>query len=161
MFVYLIIAMELVILYVVFWTVFLRDPRPKEIKAELWGSYFKPAKRSISKVTQPQQPAPLIDEKQMAFYWQRVPSRRSNIINKMKKVRRRNFKVRSSPRSHLYCQLCSRIGNSHHLHRSIVIMPEASRTVVEKFLLSLNTVLNRLSVKVPWTIVRADHQIAY
>lgn len=36
---YLIIAIELVILYTVFWYVFLREPRPYKIKGNPWGGY--------------------------------------------------------------------------------------------------------------------------
>lgn len=36
---YLIIGIELVILYTVFWYVFLREPRPYKIKGNPWGGY--------------------------------------------------------------------------------------------------------------------------
>ena len=39
MFAYLIIGIELIILYFVFWVVFIREPKPREIRAELWGCY--------------------------------------------------------------------------------------------------------------------------
>ena len=39
MFAYLIIGIELIILYVVFWIVFLREPKRTAIRADLWGDY--------------------------------------------------------------------------------------------------------------------------
>ncbi|HEY9677281.1 MAG TPA: hypothetical protein V6C76_04705 [Drouetiella sp.] len=39
MYAYLIIAVELAILYSVFWYVFIREPRPYTVKGDLWGSY--------------------------------------------------------------------------------------------------------------------------
>jgi len=42
MFAYVIIAIELVILYTVFWYVFLREPRPYKIQGNPWGGYDGP-----------------------------------------------------------------------------------------------------------------------
>ena len=39
MFAYLIIAVELAILYTVFWYVFIREPKPYRVAGNLWGSY--------------------------------------------------------------------------------------------------------------------------
>jgi hypothetical protein len=39
MFVYLIIAIELAILYTVFWYIFVREPKPCKLKPGLWGRY--------------------------------------------------------------------------------------------------------------------------
>jgi len=39
MYAYLIIGVELAILYSVFWYVFIREPRPYTIKGDLWGTY--------------------------------------------------------------------------------------------------------------------------
>lgn len=39
MFAYVLIALELLILYGVFWYVFVREPRPFELKENLWGYY--------------------------------------------------------------------------------------------------------------------------
>jgi hypothetical protein len=39
LFAYLIIAIELAILYTVFWYVFLREPRPYKIRENIWGNY--------------------------------------------------------------------------------------------------------------------------
>ena len=36
---YLIIGIELAILYTVFWYVFLREPRPYKIRENIWGYY--------------------------------------------------------------------------------------------------------------------------
>ena len=44
MFAYLIIGIELVILYFVFWVVFIREPKPREIHAELWGRVSRRAR---------------------------------------------------------------------------------------------------------------------
>ena len=41
MFAYLLIAAELIILSTVFWYVFLKEPRPFELKDNLWGYYDK------------------------------------------------------------------------------------------------------------------------
>jgi hypothetical protein len=42
MFAYFIIAIELLILYTVFWYVFLREPKPYRIKGNAWGAYDGP-----------------------------------------------------------------------------------------------------------------------
>ncbi len=39
MFAYVLIALELLILYSVFWYVFVREPKPFELKENLWGYY--------------------------------------------------------------------------------------------------------------------------
>lgn len=39
MFAYLLIAFELAILYLVFWHVFIREPKPYRVRGNLWGSY--------------------------------------------------------------------------------------------------------------------------
>ncbi|HEY9715014.1 MAG TPA: hypothetical protein V6C72_16210 [Chroococcales cyanobacterium] len=39
MFAYLIIAIELAILYSVFWFVFIREPKPYRVTSNLWGTY--------------------------------------------------------------------------------------------------------------------------
>ena len=39
---YVIIAVELLILYTVFWYVFLREPKPYRIKGSAWGAYDGP-----------------------------------------------------------------------------------------------------------------------
>ncbi|HEY9731173.1 MAG TPA: hypothetical protein V6C89_04640 [Drouetiella sp.] len=39
MYAYLIIGVELAILYAVFWYVFIREPRPYTLKGDLWGTY--------------------------------------------------------------------------------------------------------------------------
>lgn len=39
MFAYVIIAIELAILYTVFWYIFLREPRPYRVKGNPWGGY--------------------------------------------------------------------------------------------------------------------------
>lgn len=38
---YLLIFIELVVLYAVFWAVFLREPKNRKISGGLWGSYGK------------------------------------------------------------------------------------------------------------------------
>ena len=151
MFVYLIIAIELVILYVAFWIVFLRDPKP-EINAELWGSYLKPGNRSTKSANQIAQSIQLsfpIEEKELPFYLPVAPELSSYPLSKTRRVRRKRNRNRRSSRLRLYCQLCSRIAHGHHMHGSMSLTQEASRTVVEKFLFSLNRAINRLSVKLP------------
>ena len=39
MFAYLVIAIELAILYSVFWYVFVREPKPFKVGADMWGTY--------------------------------------------------------------------------------------------------------------------------
>lgn len=43
MYAYLIIGVELAILYAVFWYVFIREPRPYTLKGDLWGTYSQSA----------------------------------------------------------------------------------------------------------------------
>ncbi len=106
MFVYLIIAIELTVIYFVFWIVFLREPRPREVRAELWGSYFKPDSRPANTIIQPEQQ--IIDAAQIDFYLPSiVPSISLYRASKIKRLRRKKNAARRSSRSRLYCQLCS------------------------------------------------------
>ena len=47
MFAYLLIGLELAILYGVFWYVFVREPKPYNVQGELWGSYTANSERSL------------------------------------------------------------------------------------------------------------------
>jgi len=151
MFVYLIIAIELAVLYVAFWIVFLRQPRPREVRAELWGSYFRSTDLSANKAAPSEQTSPLVDEKQLAFYAlpSILASPRSYSISKMKKARRKRTLIRRSSKSYWHCRFCSRTSPNLHVLQPASLTQQASRPLVEKFLLSLNRVLNKLSVKVP------------
>jgi hypothetical protein len=44
MFVYLLIGLELALVYGVFWYVFVREPKPYNVNGELWGSYVNTGK---------------------------------------------------------------------------------------------------------------------
>lgn len=50
MFAYVLIALELVILYSVFWYVFVREPKPFELKENLWGYYPDAKGNSLRKL---------------------------------------------------------------------------------------------------------------
>ena len=163
MFVYCIIAIELAVLYVVFWIVFLREPRPRNIRAELWGSYFKTEKQSKKPDTQPEQSSHLIDEQQLEFYLPSIiPAPRSYRIIKITKAHRKGSFIHHTSRAHAHRHSCSSACSIQYVYQRAIdckrwrfktspqiSLKKASRTVVEKFLLSLNRVLNELSVKVP------------
>ena len=47
---YLVISVELAILYTVFWYVFLREPKPYRIKGNAWGAYDGPAQETDASI---------------------------------------------------------------------------------------------------------------
>jgi hypothetical protein len=52
---YLLIFLELVVLYAVFWAVFLREPKTRQIKGSLWGSYAEDNQAEYDKsISEPQ-----------------------------------------------------------------------------------------------------------
>jgi len=161
MFVYCIIAIELTVLYVVFWIVFLREPSPRKIRAELWGSYFKPENQSKKPLTPSQKPSQLIDEQQLDFYLPSIVPKPASyrIIKISKGYRKRRHRAsrfhrqwHSCPYSIQY-NIYQRAIDCQRWHFKTspaqTNIKNASRIVVEKFLLSLNRILNELSVKVP------------
>ena len=73
MFAYFIIGIELAILYLVFWVVFIREPKPREIRAELWGRYAYSDEESVENNSQPVLPSFLfVDQEKLNSY---LPSR--------------------------------------------------------------------------------------
>lgn len=122
MFAYLIIGFELVILYFVFWVVFIREPQPREIRAELWGRY-----EGIQKILNPQ---PRIS----------------------RKIRLPRQKARRHKTHHCFCMRHEKkVAIKRWKDRSIEINSKDSdnRELAEKLLLVLNRTLNKLSVKIP------------
>lgn len=54
MFAYVLIGLELIILYAAFWFVFVREPKPFELKENLWGYYSDAEGESLRKLLQEQ-----------------------------------------------------------------------------------------------------------
>ncbi|MCW5823315.1 MAG: hypothetical protein KIT34_10965 [Cyanobacteria bacterium TGS_CYA1] len=54
MFAYVLIGLELIILYAAFWFVFVREPKPFELKENLWGYYSDPEGESLRKLLKEQ-----------------------------------------------------------------------------------------------------------
>ncbi|QQR58892.1 MAG: hypothetical protein IPG59_05200 [Candidatus Melainabacteria bacterium] len=54
MFAYVLIGLELIILYAAFWFVFVREPKPFELKENLWGYYSDQEGESLRKLLQEQ-----------------------------------------------------------------------------------------------------------
>lgn len=54
MFAYVLIGLELIILYAAFWFVFVREPKPFELKENLWGYYSDAEGESLRKLIQEQ-----------------------------------------------------------------------------------------------------------
>jgi hypothetical protein len=162
MFAYLVIVIELAILYLVFWIVFLREPRQKEIRADLWGNYGNPPNNiPINDFAQPNY---LIEQNNLEFYLPDSPIiPKPSLFRKAKPSRiiRRLRLTRQALSRHAYCPSCSRCPQTQFLGRKARSsrrhwqikkqnnISQASRPIVEAFLLSLNHVLNRLSVKLP------------
>ncbi len=168
MFAYLIIGIELAILYVVFWIVFLREPKQSEIRADLWGNYSDANEEIFfANNSEFEQPRYLIDREQLEFYLPsppnivRPPAYRTGRVSKMR--RGHHFARKTPPQqSHNPACSCSCVCHTqeagarkirrrtwHWRNIEQPNIPKASRSVVEAFLVSLNHVLNRLSVKLP------------
>lgn len=54
MFAYVLIGLELIILYAAFWFVFVREPKPFELKENLWGYYSDEEGESLRKLLKEQ-----------------------------------------------------------------------------------------------------------
>ncbi len=149
MFAYSIIGIELIILYFIFWVVFIREPKPREIRAELWGSYE--VAESKSEVDKDESiVAPIIaSAKEMPV----LPSRNRGAY--LRTSYYRMTKLHRRAHRHLKRQ-CSCV--CHHTHllaknwrgqATRVNTQQLNRQLAETLLLVLNKALNKLSVKIP------------
>jgi len=152
MFAYCIIGIELVILYLVFWVVFIREPKPREIRAELWGRYQNSNERTTSTSRQSKLPEYLfLDHEELN------PSlaRSKKIIpERTTKMRRRHHRhamhTHSAPCScECHEQSAVTIANYRRGKSFQSRQQQINRNSAERFLLLLNRALNKLSVKIP------------
>ncbi len=151
MFAYIIIGIELIILYIGFWVIFIREPRPREIRAELWGNYYDSNGESVS--SKPQIPEYLfIEQNKIESY---LPSKAKIRSYRVARIRKRRHRA-------AYVASCSCMRSCHDVQhqtvnafgrcggRAEVLQREQlNRNAAEKFLLLLNRALNKISVKVP------------
>jgi hypothetical protein len=149
MFAYLIIGIELAILYFVFWVVFIREPKPREIRAELWGRYQGVKENSEidyrkSTVTLFNNPGKII-----SFLPSRIKTRLYR-MTKLRSLRRRHhhhIKPRCSCKRH---EVQAQTNNWHRVPVRANIQEDLNRQLAEKFLLVLNKTLNKFSAKIPY-----------
>ncbi len=151
MFAYIIIGIELAILYFVFWVVFIREPRPREIRAELWGRYASAEEELLENTKQPAVPSMLfIDQERLDSY---LPSRVSiHSYGAGKSRKRRHRKANSHANCSCICHERSVSLNNYGWCAQAnekMRAEQANRKFAERFLLLLNRTLNNLSVKIP------------
>ncbi len=144
MFAYLIIGIELSILYCVFWVVFIREPKPREVHAELWG-WYEGVQKEPERV--PRRTALTLlnnSGKVMSF----LPSRIKMRFRRMAIMRHRHRRP-----NHCYCKCHeARVHTSNwcRIPPQCDMQQDINRQLAEKFLLLLDTTLNKFSVKIPY-----------
>jgi hypothetical protein len=142
---YLIIAVELSILYGVFWTVFIREPNSPTVKGGLWGSYGQEFEGYTTYGAGDQLPVQLIDqindrelETYYAHHWDMDPSSAARRTRHQGNVVR-NRSQRASMRR--FQQLRYGWVSSELI--------EDEKTMVGKLFQNLSRAINQLSVKLP------------
>ncbi len=149
MFAYLIIGIELLILYFVFWVVFIREPKPREIRAELWGRYQ--GARENSDFDSRKSVANLFNNptKGVSF----LPSRIKTRLYRMTKLRSLRHRHHQHIKHRCSCKCHEgrvQANNWHPVPVQVVMQQDINRQLAEKFLLVLNKTLNKFSVKIPY-----------
>jgi hypothetical protein len=146
MFAYLIIGIELMILYLVFWVVYLREPKTPEINAQLWGRYQGVARNSETQSAK--KSVNLLNNADNVTTF--LPSSIKKRLYRMAKLRR--LKHRHHIKNRCYCKCHEarvKIGNWSQFPLQVDINQDINRQLAEKFLLVLNRTLNKFSVKIP------------
>ena len=140
MFAYVLIAAELAILYSVFWYVFVREPRPFELKENLWGFYDGPAQPYVERDYDEPQVAGFISGRSDSWL-QELPSAGQS--------RRQQIQSAILGRS-TRPGACRRLGDSDLKNGWTVREAEGeSETSPESFLQTLGEMLNLLTVRTP------------
>lgn len=148
MFAYLIIGIELLILYFVFWVVFIREPKPREIRAELWGSYQGAQDNSAMDYHKSAPDLFKNPNRIVSFLPSRIKTRLYR-MTKLRSLRHRHhqqIKHRCSCKCH---EATAQTKNWHPVPVRVSIEQDINRQLAEKFLLVLNKTLNKFSVKIP------------
>jgi hypothetical protein len=169
MFAYLVIGVELALLYAVFWYVFIREPKPFELRAEYFGTYQCDSGQFTAYGAHRHLPAQLIDEineRQLYnFYIEQIRLQRAQL-------RQIEFPQLPFPRPEVpdaqYGQAQpaapaslrrTRTPNlaphlkarrSEQLRRGWVLTPEPdNKPMIERFFNNLSRAINQLSLKTP------------
>jgi len=142
MFAYLIIGIELAILYFVFWVVFIREPKPREIRPELWGRYE--GINNFCSDIQNRQTSLINEDRTISL----LPSRVQARLYKVSQIRKR--RSRRHIKHHCFCNCHERkVLNTWRGRQTQIVSRDINKQLAEQFLLLLNRTLNKLSVKVP------------
>ena len=143
---YLIIAVELAILYGVFWTVFIREPHSPVVKGAMWGSYSRESNGGCTNCGAGEGlPIQLMDEinerelnEYYAHHWNLEPS------SAARRARHQFNVIRGrSQRALLRRDQQLRYG---WVSQDLI---EDEKTLVGKLFQNLGRAINQLSVKVP------------
>lgn len=168
MFGYLLIGIELLVLYIIFWVVFIREPRPKEIRAELWGHYdgianelssqpsailqypYKntdqlQAQNQVPIETQIKARSQILGQNQTIAWPSRIKSR----FNRMARARRLKQYLRNKHKCECNCHANACSGHFWKERQIPRLRQDINREIAEKLLLILNRALNKFSVKIP------------
>jgi hypothetical protein len=140
MFAFLIIGSELVILYFVYWVVFIREPKPREMTDDLWGRYERRSNKPKTNVDS-SIPAFSRPGKLKAF----LPSRFRARLYRMTKGRKRQHHHMKNACS---CGCHEKRAASNWQGQTSGSKREVNRQIAEKFLAILNRTLNKFSVKI-------------
>jgi len=142
---YLIIAVELAILYGVFWTIFIREPNSPSVKGAMWGSYGHEAESYTTYGAGAGLPVQLTDqindrelESYYAHHWDMEPSSAARRARHQGNVVRGRSQRASMRR---YQQLRYGWVSSELI--------EDEKTLVGKLFQNLSRAINTLSVKLP------------
>jgi hypothetical protein len=142
---YLIIAVELAILYGVFWSVFIREPHSPHVKGAMWGSYGRDPESYTTYGAEDHLPVQLIDQindreldTYYAHHWDMESSSAARRTRHQANVVRARSQRASMRR---YQQLRYGWVSSELI--------EDEKTLVGKLFQNLSRAINQLSVKLP------------
>jgi hypothetical protein len=170
MFAYLVIGVELALLYAVFWYVFIREPKPYELRAEDWGRYQRDSGQFTAYGAYEHLPVQLFDEineRQLYnFYIEQIRLQQAQLRQidfpqlpfpeaEFDRVQfaqsrptqpstlRRNRPLNLSPHA--------RSRKAQQLRYGWVLAPERSNNkhLIERFFENLSKAINQLNVKTP------------
>jgi hypothetical protein len=170
MFAYLVIGVELALLYAVFWYVFIREPKPYELRADHWGRYQCESGQFTAYGAHRYLPAQLIDEinerqlynfyieqirlqqaqlrqiefPQLPFPQPEVPEAQYGLAQPAPPSSlRRNRTPNLAP--HLKARRSEQLRHGWVLSTE----PEDEKPIIERFFTNLSRAINQLSLKTP------------
>jgi hypothetical protein len=169
MFAYLVIGVELALLYAVFWYVFIREPKPYEVRADYWGRYQRDSGQFTAYGAYRHLPVQVLDEineRQLYnFYIEQIRLQQAQLrqidfpqlpfpqpeVPQYGQTQpasptslRRNRVPNLSPHS--------KARNSEQLRRGWVLTSDPdtdNKPLIERFFTNLSRAINHLNVKTP------------